>query len=461
MNELLRQIRPVEYYLGLVEDLIARSSREFTLECIRSTLEDLRCQILAGKLTDTKLVVEEQIRRRWNAIFRGSLCPVINATGIVIHTNLGRAPLGIDAIREIVSVASGYSNLEYDLDQGRRGKRDIHSEALLQDILGCEAVAVVNNCAAALLLVLDELAKGGEAIISRGELIEIGGGFRIPDVCQRSGAVLCEVGTTNRTRIADYERAINERTRLIMRVHPSNYRITGFTERPTLKSLVELAQSHSLPLVEDLGSGCLVDLKQYGIDEPTVQASIAAGVSLTTFSADKLLGGPQAGIIAGRKEYIDRIKSNPLMRALRVDKLTYAALKATLLAYRTGRAMQDIPVLQMLTTDNTLLKKRSRAFISRARKVLPKSVKLELVEGNSYVGGGSAPQNELKAVLVAVSGVSIVDLENQLRRARRPVVARIDRGKLLIDLRTVRRDEEQQLLSSLSSSLSSLSSETS
>lgn len=455
-RELLRKIRPVEHYLERLEDLVEKSSREFTLECIRHTLEDLRQQILQGEYTDTSLNIEESVRDYWNAVFANSLCPVINATGIVIHTNLGRAPLGTDAIREIVSLAGGYSNLEYNLDQGKRGRRDVHSEKLLQDLLGCEAATVVNNCAAALLIVLDELAKGGEVLISRGELIEIGGGFRIPDVCQRSGALLREVGTTNRTRVVDYELAINEKTRLIMRVHPSNYRITGFTEKPALKELVDLAQKHNLPLIEDIGSGCLLDLKPYGIDEPNVRASICAGVSLTTFSGDKLLGGPQAGIIAGRREYIERIKSNPLMRALRVDKLTYAALGATLLAYRTGRAERDLPVLRMLTTDISVLRKRSRAFIARARKALPAAVKLELVDGVSYVGGGCAPQNELKAVLIAVSGVSISALEAQLRSANPPVVARIEGDRLLIDLRTVRGDEEKGLLLSLKSSLNSV-----
>ncbi|MCS6883790.1 MAG: L-seryl-tRNA(Sec) selenium transferase [Acidobacteriota bacterium] len=446
-----RQIRSVNYYLSKLKDLVEISSRDFTVQCIRQVLADLRREILESGSVLSEDAIVARIYQCWQDAVQSSLRRVINATGVIIHTNLGRSPLSEKAIQTLLTIARGYSNLEYDLQQGCRGKREVHSERLLQDILGCEAATVVNNCAAALVIALDELAKGGEVIISRGELIEIGGGFRIPEILSRSGAKLREVGTTNKTRVSDYERAINENTKLILRVHPSNYRITGFTERPTLESLVRLAEKNSLPLLEDLGSGCLVDLRKFSIDEPFVQASVSAGASLVTFSADKLLGGPQAGIIVGRRHYVDRIKSNPLMRALRVDKLTYAALEATLISYKMGRAWTEVPVLRMISTDLASLKHRSRRFIRRARRFLPAEIELDLLDGISYLGGGSAPQLELRTVLIALrsKGSSVAQLSSKLRSFDPPVIARVDGDRLLLDLRTVDKGEEDALLCSL------------
>ena len=299
-----------------------------------------------------------------------SLRRVINATGVILHTNLGRAPLSQDAVAEIAATAGHYSNLEYDLSSGTRGKRDVHTAQLLADLAGAESAIVVNNNAAAIFLVLSTLAKGAEVVVSRGELIEIGDGFRIPEIMAESGAVLREVGTTNRTRIRDYEKAINERTRLLLRVHPSNFRITGFTERPSLGELTALGARTQLPVYEDLGSGCVTDLASSGISEPLVRASCDEGASIVSFSGDKLLGGPQAGIVAGKKDFIERIRRNPLFRALRVDKLTIAALHATLKSYRRG-AIDEIPTLRMIRTSTEEIASRSNHFIEHLRNLLP------------------------------------------------------------------------------------------
>src|SRR6202171_2160484 len=334
--DLLRQIPSVDELLAQprLAALTQRVDRELLVEIARTVLADLRGRI-TGEGTATVLAVdtsklEERIASMVERVLALSLEPVINATGVILHTNLGRAPLSSAAVEEIRRSASSYSNLEYDLEAGARGKRDVHGAHLLERLTGAEAAIVVNNCAAAVLLVLAALAKGGEAIVSRGELIEIGDGFRIPEIMAQSGAVLREVGTTNRTRIADYESAINENTRLLLRVHPSNFTITGFAEKPSMEELVSLGRRAGLPLVEDLGSGGLVDLSSSGIAEPTVRQSVNAGVSIVMFSGDKLLGGPQAGIIAGKKEMVGRVRRHPLFRALRVDKLTTAALAATL-----------------------------------------------------------------------------------------------------------------------------------
>lgn len=454
-NLLLREIKSIDYLLDLPtsQQLVSLSSRDFVRDVLRVLLTDLRKKILDNQLPqDSNLIeiIESELPVYWQKLSNNSLEPVINATGTLLHTNLGRSPLAVEALEEINKIASSYCNLEYDLAAGKRGHRDQHCEELLKKLLGCEAAVVVNNNAAAVMLVLDELASGGEAIISRGELIEIGGAFRIPDVMKKSGAVLREVGTTNRTRLSDYETAINENTKVILRVHPSNYRISGFTEKPSLSELVKLSEKHNLVLIEDLGSGCLVDLIPYGVkDEPTAQASIAAGVHVITFSGDKMLGGPQAGIIAGKKAYISRIRRNPLLRALRVDKLCYGALAATLRLYQFGTAWDKIPLLQALKATDKEIMTRSKNFLRRVKRKLPATTTLNfsLQPGGSLMGAGSAPEVLLPTTLIAIKDtkLSSLDLANKLRASKTPVIARIEEDKLLLDLRSVLPRDERLL----------------
>src|SRR5947207_9225512 len=366
--ELVRQIPSIDELLAQprLAALSRRVDRNLVVEVARAVLADLRSRD-AGDSNSTALglnasTVEELISTEVERILSRSLQPVINATGVILHTNLGRAPLTETVVDEFRRSATQYSNLEYDLEAGARGKRDVHTTELLTRLTGAEAAIVVNNCAAAVLVTLAAIARGGEVIVSRGELIEIGDGFRIPEIMEQSGALLREVGTTNRTRLADYENAINEKTKLLLRVHPSNFKVTGFTDKPSLEELVALSQRSGIPLVEDLGSGCLVDLTEHGIGEPTVRQSVEAGVGFVTFSGDKLLGGPQAGIIAGRKDLIARVRRHPLFRALRVDKLTIAALEATLGAYLRA-AWEEIPVMRMIRMTPQELKARAENFI--------------------------------------------------------------------------------------------------
>ena len=400
--------------------------------------------------------LEAKVAVAAEAMLAPSLRPVINATGVILHTNLGRAPLSEHAARRIAETATRYSNLEYDIAKGERGKRDAHTAELLAEIVGAESAIVVNNNAAAVFLVLNSLAKGDEVIVSRGELIEIGDGFRIPDIMAESGAELREVGTTNRTRLRDYENAVTDRTRLFLRVHPSNFRITGFTERPSLEQLVALAKNRQLPLYEDLGSGCLADLSPYGVSEPVVKATFEAGVSVATFSGDKLLGGPQAGIIAGKKDIVARIRRNPLFRALRVDKLTIAALEATLQAYRRG-AYDEIPALRMLRQTRQELNRRSAAFLETLRPLVPSDAKVEILGGFSVMGGGSTPDQQLPGEIITftTSRHTPTALEARLRNPENgpPVIARIEDGRLVIDLRTVFPEEESALAAALASAL--------
>jgi L-seryl-tRNA(Ser) seleniumtransferase len=374
-----------------------------------------------------------------------------------LHTNLGRAPLSGATAEEIRRTATSYSNLEYDLEEGARGKRDVHVAEMLQRLTGAEAAIVVNNCAAAVMLVLAALAKGGEVLVSRGELIEIGDGFRIPEIMAQSGAVLREIGTTNRTRIADYESAINENTRLLLRVHPSNFTITGFAEKPSLDELASLAQRTGLPLVEDLGSGCLIDLSAAGITEPTVRQSVDAGVSIVMFSGDKLLGGPQAGIIAGKKELVGRVRRHPLFRALRVDKLTTAALAVTLGAYLRG-AVDEIPALRMIRMSAQEIKRRAENFLRELTPELPLGeVELEIADRSSLVGGGSTPAQSLptKIIRIASARYSAAQLEQRLRKAPAgiSVIARVEDDRLVIDMRTVFPEQEQLLLKTVAAAL--------
>jgi L-seryl-tRNA(Ser) seleniumtransferase len=438
-----------------IRALEARFGAEATVDALRHAAAVVRTAMAGG---DSSLASEALVTARIESAaalalgdaFRPSLEPVINATGVIIHTNLGRAPLAGAAIERVAAVARGYASLEYDLGRGVRGRRDVHAEALLCRLTGAHAAVVVNNNAAAALIVLAALAAGREVIVSRGELVEIGGGFRVPDVMAQSGAVLREVGTTNKTRTSDYGAAITERTGLILRVHPSNFRIEGFTERPQLADLVAIGKKFNIPVVEDVGSGNLssqtsVRLKSDLAGEPAVADSIEAGVAVCCFSGDKLLGGPQAGIIVGRADLVTRIRTHPLMRALRVDKMTYAALETTLTEYAAGRATTTIPVQRMLTMSVGEIRARAEALASRMNQ--RPEWRANLLDGASTVGGGSAPGVQLPTCLVALekNGVSPDTLEERLRRLTPPIIARIERDRLVLDLRTVLPDQDALL----------------
>jgi len=461
--ELLRQIPSVDELLAQprLAALSKRVDRNLVVEVARAVLADLRGRIAGDSnwnaVSLDSASVEEMISVLVERILSRSLQPVINATGVILHTNLGRAPLPEAVVDEFRRTATQYSNLEYDLEAGARGKRDVHTAELLTRLTGAEAGIVVNNCAAAVLVTLAALARGGEVIVSRGELIEIGDGFRIPEIMEQSGAILREVGTTNRTRLADYENAINEKTRLLLRVHPSNFKVTGFTDKPSLEELVALSQRSGLPLVEDLGSGCLVDLSEFGVSEPTVRQSIEAGVSVVMFSGDKLLGGPQAGIIAGEKEIIARVRRFPLFRALRVDKLTIAALEATLGAYLRA-AWDEIPTIRMIRATSQELKRRAENFIRELRPELPlDEVEIEIADGSSLAGGGSTPSQTLPTKIIRIASVrySATKLEQRLRRAPSgvSVIARVEDDRLILDLRTVFTEQEPLLVKTLAAAL--------
>ncbi|MFL6254645.1 MAG: L-seryl-tRNA(Sec) selenium transferase, partial [Pyrinomonadaceae bacterium] len=378
---------------------------------------------------------------------------VINATGVVLHTNLGRAPLSGAARRAVAQEAAGYCTLEYDTETGARGRRGARAEALLAELTGAEEALVVNNCAAAALLVLTVLARAGETIVSRGELVEIGGDFRVPDVMAQSGTTLVEVGTTNRTRLSDYERAVGERTRLLMRVHPSNYRIVGFTSAPTLEELARLAHERGLLLYEDAGSGALIDLAPHGLSgEPLIRDSVSQGADVVTFSGDKLLGSAQAGLVVGRREVIESLRRHPLYRALRADKLALAALEATLEAYRRGEAAREVPALAMLSATRADIEERARAFVNLLRSRLEgEMLDFEIIEGESAVGGGSAPTTHPPTALIALTHTrhAADALDARLRQQAPPIVARILGDRVVLDLRTVAVPEEDELLEAL------------
>ncbi len=461
--ELLRQIPSVDELLAQprLKTLAGRVDRGLLVEVIRTALADLRTRIAGDRNVTVNALesrsLEEHIANEVERILARSLQPVINATGVILHTNLGRAPLSATVLEEFRRTATQYTNLEYDLAAGARGKRDVHTAHPLERLTGAEAAIVVNNCAAAVLLVLASLAKGGEVIVSRGELIEIGDGFRIPEIMAESGAALREVGTTNRTRVADYENAIGDKARLLLRVHPSNFTITGFAEKPSLEELVGLSRRSGLPLVEDLGSGCLVELSESGISEPVVRQSIDAGVSIVTFSGDKLLGGPQAGIIAGKKELVTRVRRHPLFRALRVDKLTIAALEATLGAYLRA-AWDEIPAQRMIRTSAEEIKRRAENFLGELRPELPlDEVEVEIIDGTSLAGGGSTPTQSLptKLIRIASARYSAAKLEERLRRppAGISVIARVEEDRLVLDLRTVFPEQEPLLVKTLAAAL--------
>jgi L-seryl-tRNA(Ser) seleniumtransferase len=455
-SELFRALPSVDDLLRMpgVAVLAKEDGIAAVTDAARAVLARLREGISSGLLDRPALMIAlsgvgEAIGKQLRQALSYSLRPVINATGVILHTNLGRAPLAEAALDHIRETAGLYSNLELDIESGARGKRDVHVERLFQRLL-CDgakdpvsvSTIVVNNNAAAVLLALNTLAEGGEVIVSRGELVEIGGSFRIPDVMAKSGAILREVGTTNRTRIADYEKAISERTRLLLRVHRSNFEITGFAEQAPTTELVDLARKRALPLMEDLGSGALVDLENFGIaGEPSVLDSLRAGVDVVAYSGDKLLGGPQAGLISGRADLVARMRANSLFRALRVDKLTYGALEATVLAY-VKHGHDAIPALRMMRLSQDEIGKRADAL---AGKVRSSKLEVEVTDGASVIGGGAAPSAVLPTRLLAVSceHTSADELAARLRASDPPIIARVAEGRVLLDLRTVFAEQDE------------------
>jgi len=464
LPERLRRLPSVDELLAhdRLRTLIEEVGRPLVVAAARQTVATLRGEIRRG-LAETELAarlahLDQEVAAETRELLGVSLRPVINATGVVLHTNLGRAPLSRAAAERVAAVATQYSNLEFDLGRGARGRRDVHAAKFLDRLLGAEASLVVNNNAAAVLLVLNTLAAGGEVVVSRGELIEIGESFRIPDILARSGAQLVEVGTTNRTRLADYARAITRQTRLVLRVHPSNFRLVGFTERPALEELVQLSRKAGLPLVEDLGSGLLVDLAPQGLDEPLAAASLRAGVDLVTFSGDKLLGGPQAGILAGKRKLVEACRRNPLFRALRVDKMTYAALEATLASFLRGAA-DDVPALRMIRLTAEEIGARAEALRAELAPALAGRAEVSVRAGESVVGGGSTPGTALptKLLVIAPRAMSAAELAARLRRpdasGRPPVIARVEGDRVLFDLRTVFPEQEAALVAALRAAL--------
>jgi len=458
-TELYRKLLSVDELTKSLPELVAREGATAVAEAARDILARLRQEIAAGRMSSSgvDLALEglrDAVARQLLRSLQYSLQPVINATGVVLHTNLGRAPVAAAALERISRIAGGYTNLEFDVASGERGKRDVHADRLFAKLLSQDAeisTVVVNNCAAAVLLALNSLAEGGEVIVSRGELVEIGGGFRVPEVMAKAGALLREVGTTNRTRIADYERAINEKTRLLLRVHRSNFEIVGFTEQPGLDELVALGRKHKIPVVEDLGNGALIDLRSLGVTgEPGVSESLRAGVDVVAYSGDKLLGGPQAGMLSGRPEAIARIRANPLFRALRVDKLTYAALEATLMAY-IKQDHNAIPTLRMLRLPAEEIRTRAEVVKSRIESGKVAVLKVEIISGKSVIGGGTAPSATLPTALLAVThqSVNADALAARLRSVEPPVVARIEEGRVLLDLRTVFPEQDEAIAQAL------------
>src|ERR1700733_14768357 len=477
--DLYRRLPSVDELLRSPE-LVALATKEgqaAVTDAARAVLASLRDEIAASRLNANAVDLalsglEEAVARRVRQSLKYSLRPVINATGVILHTNLGRAPLPASALEHIRETAARYSNLEFDVETGERGKRDVHVDRLFQKLLSdgfqqhvataasavpqeCSSAEpqyvstiVDNNKTAAVQLALNTVAEGGEVIVSRGELVEIGGSFRIPDVMAKSGATLREVGTTNRTRVGDYEKAMNERTRLLLRVHRSNFEIMGFTEQPSTADLVKLARDRNVPLMEDLGSGALVDLQNFGIQgEPSVLDSLRAGVDVVTYSGDKLLGGPQAGLLSGRSHLIARMRANSLFRALRVDKLTYASLEATLLLY-VKRDYDSIPTLKMMSLTKEEIGRRTETLAAQVRS---EKLNVEIIDGESVIGGGAAASSALPTRLLALScdGASADELAARLRASDPPIIARVEEGRVMLDLRTVFPDEEPLITAAL------------
>jgi len=453
-RELLKNLPKIDEVLLLLENSCAFEgvSRDIVVGKCRQVVEEMRKSILDAEKRGGKELVPSSadeaahdVCKRLLALYTYSLRRVVNATGIILHTNLGRAPLCAEALQRIVDISEGYSNLEFNLDEGKRGTRYDHVRELLCCISGAEDAIIVNNNAAAVLLVLNTLSEHKESIVSRGELIEIGGAFRIPEVMEKSGAILREVGTTNRTHLSDYEDAVCPDTGLILKVHTSNFKVLGFTDEIGLTELMELGKRSSIPVMNDLGSGCFVPLDSYGFEkEPTVQEVIRAGTDVVTFSGDKLLGGPQAGIILGKKAILEKIKKNPLNRALRIDKLTLAALEATMVHYLDlDRAIRDVPVLRSLTEPVADVEKRAHELKTLLEQLSLKDMTLSIMEDTSMAGGGSLPTQEIPTFVVTVSSGSISPsrLERKLRKLAVPIITRIYEDKILFDLRTISKEE--------------------
>lgn len=439
-----------------VQELIRNYSQPLVVDEIQAHLNQLRTAVQSGQLSEEDLSreiseLDSNLSSRLKARLAPSLRMVINATGVMIHTNIGRAPLSPEAAAAIQAIATGYSNLEYSLKEGRRGHRDFHFQGTISRLLGSEAATVCNNNAAAVLLILNTLAQGKEVLVSRGELVEIGGSFRIPAIMERSGAILKEVGTTNKTKISDYRDALNEKTALILRVHPSNYKIIGFTHRPQISELAALARERHIPLAEDAGSGLLFSSTHPALkEEPSVESVLAADTDLVCFSGDKLLGGPQAGIIVGKKPLIDAIRQNPLMRACRVDKMTYAALEWTLNQYETNAYSTTLPVWRMLFAEPEEIQGRA---LQLADLLETRGFQVALKPGVSLIGGGSAPEVEIPTFVLAVTSKehSVNQMERHLREFATPVLARIEDDQLILDLRTVFPEQEATIVSAFAS----------
>lgn len=445
----LRQLPSVDRVLQIpaIHQLAQDHARELVVEEIRAVLEEARRKVQEGGSAPSPGDAAAQVMQRVEAGLRPSLRPVINASGVIVHTNLGRAPLSLRARQAIEAVTRGYSNLEFELEEGGRGSRHDHAVGLLTRLSGAEAALVVNNNAAALLLVLACLARHRQVLIARGQLVEIGGGFRIPEILAQSGAELVEVGTTNRTHLEDYAGAIGPRAAVILRVHHSNFRLAGFVHQPPLTELVELGRGRNSLVVDDLGSGTFLDTRAYGLAaEPTVQESVAAGADLVTFSGDKLLGGPQAGIIVGRAALIERLRRHPLTRALRVDKATLAGLQATFIAYLDGKAAEEIPVWRMIAAPAPDLKRRAEAW---AEELQGKGLRAGVIEGRSTVGGGSLPEETLPTFVLALEHERPTELARALRTGNPAVVGRLEGERLLLDPRTVLPEEDEALLRAL------------
>jgi len=459
-QELLSRLPSVDEILKSTPgaQLLRTYPRRFVLQGVRQGIDQKRKEILAGRSADfSEEVLTADIENIIACLSAFSLKPLINATGVVIHTNLGRSTLSDRVLENIRRVSESYSNLEYDIEQGKRGKRYTHIKRILREITGAEDALVVNNNAAAVLLSLNTLSKGKEVIVSRGELVEIGGSFRIPDVMVSSGAILREVGTTNKTHLYDYENAINEHTSLILKIHKANFRIVGFTDEVSIEELVSLGSKHGIPVMHDLGSGCLIDLKPYGIhDEPSVQEIVATGVDLTTFSGDKLLGGPQGGLIVGKKAHIEKIQKNPITRAVRIDKLTLAGFEATLMEYLDEeKAITSIPTLRMLLQKPEGIRARANSIARRLKKETH-NAHISVMADTSRAGGGALPERDLPTFVTVIKTdvISVNELEERLRKGAPPVITRIKEDSLILDARTIRDQDIPVLVQRITSILS-------
>ena len=449
-NLLYRSIPKVDVLLEnqAIQEMIERYSRDSVMEAIRAEMDDLRAFIGGcdeeDKAQEQIALLVSHIGDAVEKMHTPNMKKVINGTGTILHTNLGRAPISREHMRKAFDIVTGYSNLEYNLEKGRRGERYSHFEKLLCKITGAEAAMAVNNNASSVLLILSSLAKGGEVIVSRGELIEIGGKFRIPDVMTQSGATLVEVGTTNKTHVSDYEENITEETKALLKVHTSNYKIVGFTESVGIDELMPIAKEHDIPVIEDLGSGVLIDLSKYGLTyEPTVQEPVAKGADVVCFSGDKLFGGPQAGIIVGKKKYIDMMKKNQLTRALRIDKFTAAALELVLQEYLSEeQAVQHIPVLRMITEPLDEVARRARSLARTIRSTdIP--AKVDVVSCESQIGGGSLPMERIPSMAVAIRPKyeSVAALEDQMRHLTVPMIPRTVNDTIMLDVRTIETED--------------------